>query len=271
MIINPYKHGSRGAKALQNALKAIGEKAFVIQREPRQQDVLIFNWGNSEFDYPVGRYPFIVNPPHSVGDMTNKRRFFQRVGHTDLVPKWTSDPQMAFKWGTKVMARMVLEGSGGKGIIVWDPEIMKGNPASFPMNAPLYTQYENKTHEFRIHMGRAFKTGSEFAPFLIQRKIFQKTEERPVPLDWNVRNHANGFVYVRESGYPTPKTVIETAKAFLEEHFHTLHFVALDIVYNEKKDRAWVLEGNTAPGLEGQTIQNYVEYFKMIQNEVKSA
>jgi hypothetical protein len=265
MIINPYKHGSRGAKALQAALKLRGIKTTVIQRQPRDVKSIIINWGSSSFQYSVGMHPFIINTPHSVMEMTNKRRFFQRVGHTDLVPKWTTDPMEAFRWQTKVMARYKLEGSGGAGIVVWDPDINAA--ADFPDNAPLYTKYENKTHEFRIHLGRSFY-GKEFAPFLIQRKIFQKTAERPAPGDWNIRNHANGFVFVRESGYPTPRVVIDTARTFMDEHFATLHFVALDVIFHEKSNRAYILEGNTAPGLEGNTINSYAEYFDLIKKEL---
>lgn len=266
MIINPYKHGSRGAKALQAALKLQGEKTTVIQRRPRDVKAIIINWGNSEFEYNIAGHPFVLNTPLCVADMTNKKKFFRRVGHSEFVPKWTTDPHEAFAWNTKIMARTVLEGSGGKGIIVWDPE-QDDNMGNFPSGAPLYTKYENKTHEFRIHLGRAFY-GEEFAPFLIQRKIFQKSEERPAPTDWNIRNHANGFVYVRESGYPTPRIVVDTARNFMDKHFPQMHFVALDVIFHEKSNRAFVLEGNTAPGLEGNTINSYAEYFKMIKQEL---
>lgn len=265
MIINPYKHGSRGAKALQAALKCVGISTFVVQRQPRDMKEIVINWGNSEFNYPIVGYPFVVNTPNVVGMMTNKRRFFQRVGHSDLVPKWTTDPLEAFKWQTKVMARMTLEGSGGAGIVVYDPETH--NDTAFPKSAPLYTKYENKTHEFRIHLARKFY-GAVFEPILVQRKIFRKSVGLEKPKNWDIRNHNNGFVYVRESGYPTPDVVLTTATVFMDKFFPQMHFVALDIIYHEKNKRAFVLEGNTAPGLEGNTIQCYAEYFKLVKEEL---
>lgn len=267
MIISPYKHGSRGAKALQASIRNRGVKCFVLQKQPRDPKAIIINWGRSDFEWPTNGYPFIINTPGVVADMTNKRRFFKRVGHSKYVPEWTTDPQEAFNWNCKVMARMTLEGSGGKGIVVWDPEVEGKQDVPFPNNAPLYTKYENKTHEFRIHLGRAFY-GDEFAPFLIQRKIFQKSENRLVPTNWEVRNHANGFVFVRDSGYPTPRLVIDTARNFMGEHFPQIHFVALDVIFHEKRNACFVLEGNTAPGLEGQTVQSYTEYFKLLQEEL---
>ena len=36
-------------------------------------------------------------------------------------------------------------------------------------------------------------------------------------------------------------------------------FGAFDVIYNQKKNQAFVLECNTAPGIEGTTLDNYVE------------
>ena len=38
-----------------------------------------------------------------------------------------------------------------------------------------------------------------------------------------------------------------------------LDFGAVDIIYNEAEDQHYVLEVNTAPGLEGTTLQKYTE------------
>jgi D-alanine-D-alanine ligase-like ATP-grasp enzyme len=43
-----------------------------------------------------------------------------------------------------------------------------------------------------------------------------------------------------------------------------LDFGAVDIIFNERKQTAFVLEVNTAPGLTGQTVAGYVERFKEI-------
>lgn len=264
MIINPYKRGSRGAKALKEALRQQGEKSYIVTKTPQSTKAMIINWGNSEFDFNTSSYPFIVNTPGLVADMTNKRRFFHRVGHSELIPKWTLLRAEALGWNTKTMARTVLEGSGGKGIVVWNPDDQ--GPEELP-EAPLYVKYENKTHEFRVHMARSFY-GQKFEPILVQRKIFRKTEQKPQPSSWDVRNHASGFVYVRESGYPTPSKVLNVASDFMEQHFGNLHFVALDIIYHDRRDAAYVLEGNTAPGLEGNTIEVYAKYFSEIRKEL---
>jgi glutathione synthase/RimK-type ligase-like ATP-grasp enzyme len=36
-----------------------------------------------------------------------------------------------------------------------------------------------------------------------------------------------------------------------------LDFGAVDIIWNEREDKCYVLEVNTAPGLQGSTLENY--------------
>lgn len=263
VIINPYKHGSRGAKRLKNALSLKGLKSFVMQKEPTNPRALIINWGNSDWIYDPKRLGNIVNDPSFLGFMTNKLRFFRHVGHEKIVPEWATEPADALKWGSRVVARTVLEGSGGAGIVIWDPEQEKPDEL---VRAPLYVKYEAKTHEYRIHMARGLR-GTGFYPLLVQRKIFQKGEGLQQPLSWEVRNHKNGFVYVQNSGYPTPDCVVAVAEEFMNKHFPGLHFAALDVIFHEKKNCAYILEGNTAPGLEGNTIEVYTEYFQSLAKE----
>lgn len=266
MIINPYKKGSRSAKNLKVMLNLNGIKTLISDKPPRD-GALILNWGNSTWTYPPdpGRYT-IINPALEVGQMTNKLRFFQHVGHDKTVPEWTTDPVEALDWKVKVVARQKLEASGGAGIVIWEPLEKKADEWDKFPRAPLYVKYENKTHEYRIHMARGLR-GVGFYPLLVQRKIFVKSAETPQPLSWEIRNHSNGFVFVQASGYPTPECVLTLAKEFMEKHFAGMHFAALDIIFHEKKNKCWVLEGNTAPGLEGNTLEVYRDYFTSLAKE----
>jgi D-alanine-D-alanine ligase-like ATP-grasp enzyme len=40
-----------------------------------------------------------------------------------------------------------------------------------------------------------------------------------------------------------------------------LDFGAVDVIWNAQKEKPYVLEINTAPGLEGQTIADYAAFF----------
>jgi D-alanine-D-alanine ligase-like ATP-grasp enzyme len=75
-----------------------------------------------------------------------------------------------------------------------------------------------------------------------------------------VRNLANGFVYVFDEA--PPACVKEEAIKALEST--GLAFGAVDVIYNQQQDKAYVLEINTAPGLEQRTAEAYALAFKEI-------
>lgn len=265
VFINSYLRGSKGAFRLKEALVARRSKVFISNREPRFRTPLLLCWGNSDWDYDPRPYPNVVNHPAVIPYLSHKGRFFNRVGHSGMVPEWTTDAAEAAKWEGKVFVRHKLEGSGGAGIEVLD---LRENPGIPIPHAPLYVKHFPKTHEFRVHVARGLR-GRDFAPILVQRKIFQKTAENPAPRDWNIRNHANGFIFVRDSEFPTPPEVTDLAVRFMTEHFPDLHFAALDVLFHLSKGvkKYCVLEGNTAPGLEGNTVEVYADYVHRLEKE----
>jgi glutathione synthase/RimK-type ligase-like ATP-grasp enzyme len=212
---------------------------------------LVINWGNTRAD---PEYP-LLNPPRAIQRVSNKLSFFQLMrdeGLTDIIPNfWTNKediPDDAFP----IVCRTILSGHSGAGIIISDCR-------DDLVDAPLYTQYLKKKDEYRVHCGLQ-SSGQTGLPWLgtvisLQRKARRLDHEEP---NWQVRNHANGFVYVRNDLNP-PECVQEVAlQAFRATG---LDFGAADVIYNEAQDRAYVLEINTAPGLEGQTVEDYKNFF----------
>lgn len=264
MIIYPYKKGSRGASAIKNCLRDMGVSAFTLQRPPNRKNSLIINWGNSQFDYDTKGY-VVVNDPFMVHAMSNKIQFFENTVHSEDTLEWTRNRDKAIEWKDKVFARTKVEASGGEGIVVYDPEADIELP-----QAPLYTRYVPKTHEYRLHMARALRGGG-FTVMMAQRKVFVKTPERPAPLDWKVRSHDNGFIFQRQPDFEKiPAAVMGCAGRIMSDHFPHMHFAALDVMYHAKRDKAWVIEGNTAPGLENDSVRVYAEYFHALEKEHKS-
>ena len=159
---------------------------------------------------------------------------------------WTNQediPDNAFP----VVCRTVLAGHSGDGIVI---ARTRGELAA----ASLYVKYVKKQDEYRVHVGR----GAEPVVIAVQRKARRLGHENP---NWEVRNHDNGFVYARD-GFVAPTAVIDAAKeAFTVSG---LDFGAVDVIYNHQQARAYVLEINTAPGLEGQTVADYVVFFKSL-------
>lgn len=264
IILYPYKKGSKGAFQLKEALRDLGLRSFIRYAAPKHKGSLLVNWGNSAFDYDPAGYR-VVNHPEVIGYLTNKLRFFNRLGHSDYAPEWTVNPMEALEWGDKYLIRHKLEASGGAGIEVC--EAGKYDGTTIP-RAPLYVRYFGKSHEYRVHVARSLNS-YDFRPILVQRKIFQKTPDNPQPKDWNIRNHANGFVYVRESGEPIPEAVTQLAVDVMTRQFREVHFAALDVIYSAKKKKAVVLEGNTAPGLEGNTVIAYATYLKGLAHDAR--
>ena len=94
----------------------------------------------------------------------------------------------------------------------------------------------------------------------VQRKARNPEVDKP---NWKVRNHDNGFIFVR-GGFTAPDAVLEEARRAIKAL--GLDFGAVDIIWNDKQGKAFVLEVNTAPGLEGQTIEDYAEGFRRLFN-----
>jgi glutathione synthase/RimK-type ligase-like ATP-grasp enzyme len=243
--VYPYRAGSRSAKALAEAcggrvLRKVGSKYRF-----REGD-LVINWGGDDCPFK-GRG--VANQPDSIDNASNKLTCFKLMQeHGVSIPRfWTRKediPNDAFP----VMCRKTLTGHSGAGIVVAENR-------NELVNAPLYTQYVKKKHEYRVHCIRA--PGKATASIIIQRKAKRLNADKA---DFKIRNLANGFVFVIDN--EPPQCVVDEAYKALESS--GLAFGAVDVIYNEHQDKAYVLEINTAPGLEDRTAEAYAVKFKEI-------
>ena len=87
---------------------------------------------------------------------------------------------------------------------------------------------------------------------MLQKKRRTNTEN----INSHIRNHANGWVFCREDIKINNKNDLFN-QALLACNAANLDFGAVDIIYNQKQKKYYVLEVNTAPGLVGQTIIKY--------------
>lgn len=213
---------------------------------PRPADTII-NWGCSTVPWWSSPNVRIVNRPEAVAKAANKLITFQEFQHAEFlhIPPWTNDRSVAESWikdGGSVVCRTVLRGHSGAGIVLVD------NLDSM-VRAPLYTQYVKKLKEFRCHV--AFG-----AVIDIQEK--RRRSEAGSEADSRIRNHHTGWVYCREE-------IVEPAgiRGIAVDAIAALglDFGAVDVLFNQHHNRCLVLEVNTACGLEGTTLQNYVNMF----------
>lgn len=246
----PYSMGSKSSRALSSGLNGL---QIDVRRQtyPHTRRDMIINWGAAhEFAHSIfNTYnPLLfLNPPSAIQIAQNKRTSYGHLrdrGLGDLLPPFTSSRQTAQEYlaeGHDVVVRRVLNGHAGVGI-----EIVR--PGGELPHAPLYTRYVKKRHEYRVHVLRGR---------VIDMQVKRKRREVEDP-DYQVRNFDRGWVFCRENLVPPPEVTTLAVRAV---GALGLDFGAADIGWNEHFQRACLYEVNTAPGLEGTTLQNYIRSF----------
>lgn len=252
LYIYPYKLGSASAKALREGLSSkLGYRVKLVRPDgrfrPRRGDMVI-NWGNST----QPRWE-LANPdknhPAAISAASNKTITFTTLNEADIpTPEFTTSRDTAQSWvdeGITTVVRHTVTGHSGQGIEL----ISEGTVPE----APLYTKYKKKRAEFRVHVanGEVIDT--------VQKKK-RNAEDRPDNFTTFIRSHSNGWVFCREGVTDCARrnSIAVAAVSALK-----LQFGAVDIIYNALEDKYYVLEVNTAPGLEGTTLQKYVEAFTL--------
>jgi glutathione synthase/RimK-type ligase-like ATP-grasp enzyme len=246
-VILPYKMGSRSAKMLALEVgKQLGLKVRRVRPNgkyrPKHRS-LILNYGSSSGPLWEQRGTW-VNQPRACAASGNKLSAFQVFRQCGLaIPDFTTERRVADGWlgeGSTVVCRTTLTGHSGRGIVLADTlERM--------VNAPLYTRYKKKRKEFRVHV---FK--DKVIDVAEKRRV--KAERRDDKYDGYIRNHANGWVFCRND-VVRPADLDGLALAACRAL--GLDFGAVDIIWNERENKCYLLEVNTAPGLTGTTLANY--------------
>lgn len=158
--------------------------------------------------------------------------------------EFAEDPNIILDWlsqGHTVIGRKLLNASCGKGIVVIEPE-----DEAF-VSCPVYTKYKKKKREFRVHV---FK--DQVVSVVEKRKRRDFDGER----NTKIRNVANGYVFCQEvENIPEGLYALATAAAQVSPS----DFRGVDIGYNELNDELFVIEVNSAPGIEGTNLIKYTE------------
>ena len=247
LSILPYKLGSLSAKKLAEGLsQSLHLKVRRVRPNGRyrpNQRSLLVNYGSNtapNFPLPVNT----VNRPEACAIAGNKLRAFQAFQqHNVRTPEWTADRAVAQGWlqdNAVVVCRTLLNAHSGRGIVL-------ASSLEQLTHAPLYVKYKKKRKEFRVHVfqGRVIDVSEK-------RRV--RKENRPAEFDGYIRNHANGWVFCRD-GIVRPADLDSLAISAVAAC--GLDFGAVDVIWNEKENLCYVLEVNTAPGLEGTTLERY--------------
>lgn len=249
----PYKMGSAGSKELA---KLVGGKRVYADRKykPRVGHRII-NWGNSVlpkwFNLAEANGCQFLNHPKAVAVASNKLHCLAALHNAKISrPLYTTNKEEAaefFKTTRRVYCRTLLRGSEGRGIVV-------ANSPEELVDAPLYTAgIDRKRHEYRVHV-----FGGEVIDFVKKKKMTDETiKERGFEYDNTIRNHDKGWVFAREDVELPDSAALSALNAIKAVG---LDFGAVDLIVRDKDPKtAYVLEINTAPGLEGTTLERYSE------------
>lgn len=247
-VIYPYGP-SNGARALAQQLGTICVRANGTYR-PRPGD-LIVNWGNGKVPnwLTQGSLGQMLNKPQYISNASDKIRTFEILSARGVpTVDWTRDRAVAANWLRNpkygrdlnaVVCRTLTRASAGRGIVLAKkPEEL--------VSAPLYTRYTPKSAEYRLH---TFRKGGVID---VQQK---KRSQDFVDEEDNkyIRNHDRGWVFCRQ-GVSAPQSAIRAAEdAILALG---LDFGAVDLGSHPDYG-TFVYEVNTAPGLEGTTLESY--------------
>ena len=144
--------------------------------------------------------------------------------------------------GNIVFGRKYLNSSCGKGIVILEP-----NTDAFHEQCPVYTKYKKKKREFRVHV---FK---DQVVAVVEKK---RKKEFDGERDTKIRNLANGYVFIQtvENEPEGLRTLALAASKVSASDFR-----GVDIGYNAKKDELFVIEVNSAPGIQGSNVNKYLE------------
>lgn len=259
--IFPYNSASDSAKKLSETL---GFKRIKTEgsKFKGSGDKIVINWGNSRLPEEVEKCK-VINKPEAVAIAANKLTFFDHITswnekHKSFAdgyvktPLHTTSQDSAINWlmrGFDVVCRTVLNGHSGEGIV-----LVEHNANLIPQvpRAPLYVRYVKKKAEYRVHV-----VGGEV------KDVVRKARRQDVPddqINWKIRNHQNGFVFSRNEalGNVPPSVFTNAVNAV---NACGLDFGAVDVIYNESTGNSYVLEINSAPGMEGETVGIYANAF----------
>ena len=124
-------------------------------------------------------------------------------------------------------------------------------------HCPVYTKYKPKKREFRVHI---FK---DKVVTIVEKR--RKKDWAGDKSDAKIRNLANGYVFCQDVQLTDQLRQRIEEVSLAASKVCSSDFRGVDVGYNEKHDDVFIIEVNSAPGMEGSTIKDYVE---AICNEV---
>lgn len=218
IVVNPTS--SNFAKTLQTRLREL-----VVNKVWRVNEV------------KEGRSQFVVTQQPK-----DKIEQFNQFSKAEIsIPGFATNIEDARQLKAKTLfARTLVSSTNGRGIIEF------GREAALYPDAPLYTEYIPKKSEYRFHV---------FGDKVIDVQEKRKKRGFEDGRNTRIRNLSNGYVYCRDGVNPPDGAADLAVRAVQAVGYQ---YGAVDVIYNEKRNQSYVLEVNSRPGLQGTTLNKYV-------------
>ena len=216
---------SVSAKLLANALtERLGYKVWRITREYDVHNDIIYG---DQID-KLTQYHYFLDNGLNFPSFTTSKELAQNLMKDKMVDSF--------------VCRTLLRAKSGKGIVIADtPEQL--------VDAPVYVAYQKKTNEYRINLFKG-------EVVCIREKRLKRGYKPPEGRDGRVRSHGNGYVFC-EPMDALPEEAIAMAKAAAK--ITSSDIVGIDIAFHKSSNYWFMLEVNSAPGMEGLTIEQYTD------------
>lgn len=267
LLVVPYSSASESAKVLANLFDCKRMKLENSKTKDRN-DLSLINWGNSTVDLSHLPSVKVYNKPENVALASNKTKFFKAIeefnekaedsGSVKVnIPDWTTSVRTARQWyndGFDIVCRHTVQSHSGNGIHLAEYREDVRADQAVP-KAPLYTKYMKKRDEYRVHVVAG-------KPIFVQRKAVDSSSDNVV--NYQIRNRNNGFVFVVQDLDPDPSVISNAVNAV---NALGLDFGAVDVIWNERRQLATVVEVNTACSLQSTSGQaRYYNALKALMN-----
>lgn len=254
---------SNGCLALRNALRNAGVDAKRIKVDSTnyqpKADHLVLNWGNSRVPqfWENTRAGIQTNSVLGVATAANKLRAFEVLAPANIkIPTYYTRKQDALQEilaDAKIFCRTKLTGHSGAGIVI-------ARTPDELVDAPLYTKAIDNGGEWRVHVFRNLHNNELQVIDIVKKRRRTELMEQEGGINADIRNLAGGWVYCHNN-VSLPDSVLDMAKQAID--ILGLDFGAVDIIRKKRTDDYYVLEVNTAPGLQSETTINaYVNIIK---------
>lgn len=259
LFVLPYHMRNGHSKRLSRALG--GKRVYHDRNYKPWKGDWVINWGSSTipgwFDQAMEVDAKVMNFPSYVATSVNKTQSFIYLEGYANIPTYTTDGTTAMNWvadGHTVVVRKEVSGKAGEGVHFIDENTdLVQSEADGLFDAPLFTIYEDRTEEYRVHIINGDVID------VTQKKLRNGTERTDDVM--RLRNHNNGWVFARKDINIPPQVLEESLKAVSALG---LDFGAVDVGWNGEIGRAVVFEVNTAPALKGTTLYRYAKRFSEI-------